>query len=79
MILKIQWPLMGECKCLIYDKTRRLVYHQVACEYFDSIELTAGVTLSAYLAEHLKVYVEGYVDNDGVLHLESFTDETFDW
>lgn len=77
MKLKIQYPISGEGKCLIYNEDK--TFHILAEPSMFDFDVGGGITLHDYLKVFLKVYVEGHVDDAGLLHIEDFLDEGEDW
>jgi hypothetical protein len=64
-VLKLQWPIFttAEPKILVYNQ-RKSVYGEMAIKYMDSIP-----EIRDFLQGELKMYVLGYLDSGGLLHI----------
>jgi len=61
-IFKVQRPLNHDKSVLIYDETRE-VY----------IEIALTDSMKKLMGKEYKIYIKGYVDADGVLHINNKT------
>lgn len=56
-------------------RDRILVYNEDHSIYYETGLETVGEPLYTVIQEENKVYMEGYLDENGLLHLENFVEE----